>query len=94
MPLSEWGAFPFISLLWIAVTLLPIDFLIIHLSLSKTLTRVLNFFICEATEIYLYLVSCSEKAMATHSSSFAWKIPWTEEPGGLQSIGSPRVRHD
>ena len=29
----------------------------------------------------------SEKAMATHSSTLAWKIPWTEEPGGLQSVG-------
>ena len=35
-----------------------------------------------------------EKAMATHSSTLAWKIPWTEEPGGLQSIGSHRVGHD
>jgi len=32
--------------------------------------------------------------MATHSSILAWRIPWTEEPGGLQSIGLPRVRHD
>ena len=32
--------------------------------------------------------------MATHSSILAWRIPWTEEPGGLQSIGSQRVRHD
>ena len=32
--------------------------------------------------------------MASHSSTLAWKIPWTEEPGGLQSMGSPRVRHD
>ena len=35
-----------------------------------------------------------EKAMAPHSSTLAWKIPWTEEPGGLQSVGSLRVRHD
>ena len=35
-----------------------------------------------------------EKEMATHSSILAWKIPWTEEPGGLQSMGSQRVRHD
>ena len=34
------------------------------------------------------------KAMATHSSTLAWKIPWTEEPGRLQSMGSRRVRHD
>ena len=32
--------------------------------------------------------------MATHSSILAWKIPWTEEPGGLESMGSQRVRHD
>ena len=35
-----------------------------------------------------------EKAMATHSSTLAWKIPWMEEPGGLQSTGLWRVRHD
>ena len=35
-----------------------------------------------------------EKKMATYSSTLAWKIPWTEEPGGLQSMGSQRVRHD
>ena len=35
-----------------------------------------------------------EKEMATHSSTLAWRIPWTEEPGGLQSMGSQRVVHD
>ena len=35
-----------------------------------------------------------EKAMATHSSTLAWKIPWTEEPDWLQSIGSQRVGHN
>ena len=35
-----------------------------------------------------------EKGMATHSSILVWRIPWTEEPGGLQSMGSQRVRHD
>ena len=35
-----------------------------------------------------------EKAMAAHSSTLAWKIPWMEEPGRLQSMGSLRVRHD
>ena len=35
-----------------------------------------------------------EEEMATHSSIPAWKIPWTEEPGGLQSIGSQSVEHD
>ena len=35
-----------------------------------------------------------EKGMATYSSVLAWRIPWTEEPSGLQSMGSQRVRHD
>ena len=35
-----------------------------------------------------------EKEMATHSNILAWEIPWTEEPGGLQSMGSQRIRHD
>ena len=35
-----------------------------------------------------------EKEMATHSSTLAWRIPWTEEPGGLQSMGLQRVGHD
>ena len=34
-----------------------------------------------------------EEGMATHSSILAWRIPWTEEPGGLQSIGLQKVRH-
>ena len=39
------------------------------------------------------ILDALEKEMATHSSIFAWDIPWTEEPGGLQSIRSQRVRH-
>ena len=35
-----------------------------------------------------------EKGMGTHSSILAWRIPWTEEPGGLQSVGSQRVAHN
>ena len=34
------------------------------------------------------------KGMVTHSSILAWEVPWTEEPGGLQSMGLQRVRHD
>ena len=43
---------------------------------------------------FLYLFMCLEKAMATHSSTLAWKIPWMEETGGLKSMGSLRVGHD
>ena len=49
----------------------------------------------ESTE---FIAGCQarrvEKAMAPHSSTLAWKIPWTEEPGGLQSMGSRRVGHN
>ena len=43
---------------------------------------------------YRVLTHTLEKAMAPHSSTLAWKIPWMEEPGGLQSMGSRRVGHD
>ena len=42
----------------------------------------------------IYLALLSEKTMAPHSSTLAWKIPWMEEPGGLQSRGSLRIGHD
>ena len=45
-------------------------------------------------DFYCRVASATEKAMAPHSSTLAWKIPWTEEPGGLQSMGLLRVRHD
>ena len=41
-----------------------------------------------------WVQSLGEKEMATHSSILAWKIPWMEEPGKLQSMGSQRIRHD
>ena len=45
-------------------------------------------------KVMINLDSISEKAMAPHSSTLAWKIPWMEEPGRLQSMGSRRVGHD
>ena len=45
----------------------------------------------------LFIKGCSpspEKAMTPHSSTLAWKVPWMEEPGGLQPMGSQRVGHD
>ena len=44
--------------------------------------------------IFTFHFHASEKEMATHSSVLAWRIPGTEEPGGLQSMGSQRVRHN
>ena len=50
------------------------------------------------TFLYWFYVSSKslgvEKAMATHSSTLAWKIPWMDKPGRLQSMGSQRVGHD
>ena len=45
-------------------------------------------------QIDQHLICLSEKAMAPHSSTLAWRIPWAEEPGGLPSMGSHRVRRD
>ena len=55
--------------------------------------------VCVCVCIYIYIIKynyiiVSEKAMAPHSSTLAWKIPWTEEPGRLQSMRSLRVGHD
>ena len=46
------------------------------------------------SQLYVKSRKETEKAMAPHSSTLAWKIPWMEEPGRLQSMGSLRVRHD
>ena len=54
---------------------------------SKSRTRLSDF-------TFTFHFHTLEKAMATHSSVLAWRIPWTEEPGGLQSMGLQRVRHD
>ena len=43
---------------------------------------------------FLGLEDPLEKEIATYSSILSWRIPWTEEPGGLQSMGSQRVRHN
>ena len=45
-------------------------------------------------QIIVYLIHSQEKEMATHSSILAWRVLWTEEPGGLLSIESHRVRHN
>ena len=51
----------------------------------------------ETQEMWVRSLNCSdpqEKEMATHSNILAWRIPWTEEPGGLQSMGLQRIGHD
>ena len=49
---------------------------------------------CNTKISIIYRRRRTEKAMAPHSSTLAWKIPWTQEPGGLQSMGSVGVGHD
>ena len=60
-----------------------------HLVKILHLIRWLNF-----VKIFPSIICLTEKAMAPHSSTLAWKIPWTEEPGRLQSMGSLRVGYD
>ena len=50
--------------------------------------------VCVYIYIYTYIYVYMEKAMAPHPSTLAWKIPWAEEPSGLQSGGLQRVGHD
>ena len=49
---------------------------------------------CEFSHMYCRLQQSKPVAMATHSSTLAWRIPWTQEPGRVQSVGSLRVGHD
>ena len=59
--------------------------------------KVIQFYIFMCIYIYIYIyiyMYVSEKAMVPHSRTLAWKIPWTEEPGRLQSMGSLRAGHD
>ena len=53
-----------------------------------------NYILQQKILLFKSLKIFMEKAMATHFSTLAWKIPWMEEPGGLQSMGSLRVGHD
>ena len=64
---------------------------------SNTIGQRHQFFSAQRLMYYAFTLSSSwfpEKAMASHSTTLAWKIPWAEEPGGLQTMGSLGVRHD
>ena len=63
-------------------------------TLSTLLSALCVLILSVLTPIVWGSYSYSKKAMAPHSSALAWKIPWTEEPGGLQSMGSLPVRHN
>ena len=67
------------------------------LSLTQTLNVIsknVELVLWVVLHVYYALEIGSEKTMAPHSSTLAWKIPWTEEPGGLQFMRSLRVGHD
>ena len=60
----------------------------------KIFGLVLQLFVLLLDYVLKTLFKQTSKTMAPHSSTVAWKIPWTEEPGGLQSMGSLKVGHD
>ena len=66
-----------------------------HMTSRKTIALTIQTFVGKVMSLLFKdnLGLSSEKAMATHSSTLAWKIPWTEEPGRLQSMGLQRVKH-
>ena len=64
------------------------------LILGKGQVYQFSLFISVDLPILTLVIAIEEKAMTTHSSTLAWRIPGTEEPGGLPSMGLHRVRHD
>ena len=80
-------------LLWVLVKIIIFLHLICSCSLNCTSNAWLNRQ-SHFTGLCFTVVPRSEKAMATHSRTLAWKIPWIEEPGELQYMGSLRVGHD
>ena len=89
---QEWIRCPFRSLP--ALTLGDCRFLLLA-SLSPVAQTVKRLPAMQETQVrFLGREDPLEKEMATHSSILAWEITWTEEPGGLQSLGSQRVRHN
>ena len=97
--LTRWTFFKVMSLLFNMLSRLVIAFLQRSKRLVISWLQPPSAVILELKKIKSPTVStvppsiCHE-VMATHSSTLAWKIPWTEEPGGLQSMGSLRVGHD
>ena len=65
-----------------------------YLTTGKTIALTRGTFVGKVMSLLFNMLSRLEKAMATHSSVLAWRIPGTEEPGGLPSMGSHRVGHD
>ena len=86
----------YIQVLWLQARYLPIYKMGILTSPSLEgdfFKRVIRQWSSSIIKQYIWHCLETEKAMAPHSSTLAWKIPWAEEPGGLQSMGFIRVRH-
>ena len=82
------------SLLWLITLPSFLNYLFSLYRASLVAQMVKNLPAMQETQVqYLGQEDPLEKEMVTHSSTLSWSIPWTEEPGGLQSTGS-RVRHD
>ena len=65
-----------------------------YITTGNTIALTKQTFVGKVMSLVFNKLSRLEKAMAPHSSTLAWKIPWMEEPGRLQSMGSRRVGHD
>ena len=67
-----------------------------YMTIRKTIALTIQTFVGKVMSLLFNTLSrlVKEKAMAPHSSTLAWKLPWTEEPGRLQSVGSRRVGHN
>ena len=79
----------------IALTRWTFDGKVMFLLFNNTLSRLVITSLKRSKHLnFAVAITVPEKAMAPHSSTLAWKIPWMEEPGGLQSMGSLRVGHD
>ena len=65
-----------------------------YMTIRKTIALTRQTFVGKVMSLLFNTLLVKEKAMAPHSSTLAWKLPWTEEPGRLQSVGSRRVGHD
>ena len=97
----ESASFIFYSLVYCQTsqtsdTILCLSVFVWLISLSRISFNYVHVAANDKTSFFLWLSSIPllEKAMAPHSSTLAWKIPWTEGPGGLQSMGSRRVGHN
>ena len=110
VPICDWQELSSLNALWEAVGNHNRDVFWFHLPVIHSLNGLLGHLHLYTQDLFFFILllmyswctlsyKCQvynivEKAMAPHSSTLAWKIPWTEEPGGLQSMGSRRVGHN